>query len=459
MTTHPLPLLAAALLPAILLDLALRRLAPRRMSSGLSSIIAGAFLVALLLPFGGLSGAQNIRGLTGDLSVGTMVLMVFYVLRSRWPARFARFDRELPFAAAGLVLVAAIFYPMALGLSMTDPYAHGYYPTVLSALVLTLACWAVLSRWYLVAVVLALAYAGFAGQWLESSNLWDYLFDPVLVAAALAVLATRWRAVVAAPWRSLFPQRFVVGALILVAVFLAFAVVLNLVNPQVFADEFTVEDGFIEWMTSVTLFGAFCFSVHRAATAWRLFDYRGRFILLLIALVCIFGAGEEISWGQRVFDIETPQSLMERNAQQELNLHNLTFEWNGEEVKINRLVFGRLLTVALLTYLFVLTPLYHRRPRFGRFIDSWAIPVPTTYQIVAYLAVVAVVELLIDSSKRGEMTEFGGAIVFMLNVVFPANRHIYDPRRGIGRGTGHAGASEGPTAPRGAARRDSPPIS
>src|SRR5690606_8892153 len=142
----------------------------------------------------------------------------------------------------------------------------------------------------------------------------------------------------------------------------------------------------------LTLFAAFCFSVHRLVTAWHLFGYRGKFILALVALVCLFGAGEEISWGQRVFDIETPQSLMERNAQQEMNLHNLTFEWNGKEVKINRVVFGRGLALALLTYLFVLAPLYRRKPRVRQLIDDWAIPMPTVYQTVAYLAVVAVVE-------------------------------------------------------------------
>jgi hypothetical protein len=152
--------------------------------------------------------------------------------------------------------------------------------------------------------------------------------------------------------------------------------------------------------------------------------------------VCLFGAGEEISWGQRVFDIETPQSLMARNAQKEMNLHNLTFEWNGKEVKINRLVFGRGLAAALLLYLFVLAPLHRRNPRVRRLVDGWAIPMPTVYQVLAYLVVVAVVELLIDSSKRGEMTEFAGAIVFMLNVVFPANRHIYDPG-----GSGRVGAA------------------
>ena len=430
MTSHPLPLLAAALLPAILLDLVLRRFASRWIGSRWRTAIVALFLVALLIPFGSLSGAQNIRGLTGDLSIGTMVMMVFYVLRTRRPRRFSRFDHELPFAAAALLLVAVIFYPMALGLTLTDPYGHGYYPTVLSALLLAVACWAVLARWYLVALVIVAAYAGFAGRWLESDNLWDYLFDPVLVAAALILVGARWRVIAQAPWRRLFPTPFIVGALILVAAFLAFSVMLAQVNPAAFADEFTVEDGFVEWMSSLTLLATFCFSVYRLVTAWHLFGHRGRFILALVALVCLFGAGEEISWGQRVFDIETPQSLMERNAQQEMNLHNLTFEWNGKEVKINRLVFGRGLALALLTYLFVLGPLYRRKPRVRRIIDAWAIPMPTVYQTVAYLVVVAVVELLVDSSKRGEMTEFGGAIVFMLNVVFAANRHIYDPGSG-----------------------------
>jgi hypothetical protein len=277
--------------------------------------------------------------------------------------------------------------------------------------------------------VFALSFAGFAGRWLESDNLWDYLFDPALVVVGAVVLAIRYREFFRAPWRSLFPRRFTIGALILAAVFLGFSVVLARVNPDAFSSGFTVEDGFVEWLTSLTLFGAFCFSVHRLVSAHRHFDYRGKLVLLFVAAVCLFGAGEEISWGQRLFDIETPQSLMVRNAQQELNLHNLTFEWNGRTVKINRLVFGRGLALALFTYLFVMTPLYHRSTRVRRFIDTWAIPIPAVHQVIAYVAVVAVVELLIDSAKRGEMTEFAGAIVFMLNVVFAANRHIYSPNR------------------------------
>lgn len=45
--------------------------------------------------------------------------------------------------------------------------------------------------------------------------------------------------------------------------------------------------------------------------------------LLLLALGLFFAAGEEISWGQRILGLETPESISEANTQDELNLHNL----------------------------------------------------------------------------------------------------------------------------------------
>lgn len=45
--------------------------------------------------------------------------------------------------------------------------------------------------------------------------------------------------------------------------------------------------------------------------------------LLGMGLLFIFAAGEEISWGQRIFGISTPDALLEANRQQETNLHNL----------------------------------------------------------------------------------------------------------------------------------------
>ncbi len=419
-----LALAAAALLPATLLDVALSRLHSGFRRPWRAAVVLAVF-VALLVPFGGRSAAFYIRGALGDLSIGSVAMMAYWFLRAWGPSSLARFDRELVFMALPLLVVAAVFYPMSLGLTVTDPYAHGYYPTVLSAFLLAVFCWAVLSGWYLCASVLALAAAAFAFGWLESDNLWDYLFDPLLVAAAAVWVALRGRELVAAPWASLFPRRFTIASLVLVAAFLAFAMVLSRVNPTAYLEEFSAEDHFIEWFTSLVLFGAFAVSLHRLVTAAHLFSWRGKAVLAFVALLALFGAGEEISWGQRIFDIETPAALKARNAQEELNLHNLTFEIGGEVYKVNKVVFGRGLTLALLFYLLVMTPLHRRNPRARALIDSWAIPMPALHQVVAYILVVAVVESLVQTSRRGEMTEFAGAIVFMLNVVFPANRAIY----------------------------------
>jgi hypothetical protein len=43
---------------------------------------------------------------------------------------------------------------------------------------------------------------------------------------------------------------------------------------------------------------------------------------LLLGLLFFFGAGEEISWGQRIFHFQTPE-ILSSNLQDEFNLHNL----------------------------------------------------------------------------------------------------------------------------------------
>ena len=59
------------------------------------------------------------------------------------------------------------------------------------------------------------------------------------------------------------------------------------------------------------------------------FYHRLRMLLLLgFALLFFFAAGEEISWGQRIFNVATPETLKAINAQGELNVHNINiFEY------------------------------------------------------------------------------------------------------------------------------------
>jgi len=47
------------------------------------------------------------------------------------------------------------------------------------------------------------------------------------------------------------------------------------------------------------------------------------FSFFLISAFTLVVAFEEISWGQRLFDFEVPQSIVENNRQNEFNVHNL----------------------------------------------------------------------------------------------------------------------------------------
>jgi hypothetical protein len=47
------------------------------------------------------------------------------------------------------------------------------------------------------------------------------------------------------------------------------------------------------------------------------------FIVIVFLAVCFLSLGEEISWGQRLLNIETPEFIASANRQSELNFHNL----------------------------------------------------------------------------------------------------------------------------------------
>ncbi len=88
------------------------------------------------------------------------------------------------------------------------------------------------------------------------------------------------------------------------------------------------EDGFFEtagaifFLLSAILF--FSLSVKSRSP----YIYRKVFFILLVCAF-LFAFFEEISWGQRIFNLTTPQSLQEINMQKEINLHNLEIFHRG----------------------------------------------------------------------------------------------------------------------------------
>jgi hypothetical protein len=74
---------------------------------------------------------------------------------------------------------------------------------------------------------------------------------------------------------------------------------------------------------SLLLAGIACFVLWRRVRGDADWPPLRRLSLIVLCAFFVFGFGEEVSWGQRVLGLETPESVAEVNRQQELNLHNI----------------------------------------------------------------------------------------------------------------------------------------
>lgn len=93
-----------------------------------------------------------------------------------------------------------------------------------------------------------------------------------------------------------------------VLLFMAASYSLYLVLPDETLCVIGDEDQFFEYLTAVFFLGA----------GWlflRSFLVRKNVWFLLLAILFFVGCGEEISWGQRILQFETPESLAEINVQ------------------------------------------------------------------------------------------------------------------------------------------------
>jgi hypothetical protein len=86
-----------------------------------------------------------------------------------------------------------LFYPPALGLTKSDPYVWGYDSPLLWVVLLGLSLAAVFYDRYLLAFCITAAVASHAIGLYDSTNLWDYLLDPLLTVFALIWLFVRFR--------------------------------------------------------------------------------------------------------------------------------------------------------------------------------------------------------------------------------------------------------------------------
>ena len=106
----------------------------------------------------------------------------------------------------------------------------------------------------------------------------------------------------------------------------------------------------------------------------------GRTFILGYALLFILVGGEEISWGQRLIGLETPERLGQSNVQGEINLHNI----DGIHQHIRLVGLGVVLVIA------ILMPLAQRFvPFFAGLFRKLVIPVVPLWTVPVTLLAVA----------------------------------------------------------------------
>ena len=223
-------------------------------------------------------------------------------------------------------------------------------------------------------------------------------------------------------------NKFEVIATTLVFALVIAGCILSYIDPDSFRHQYTGEDGPLENLTVLFLLaGAIC-------CFYRIFKLRKEknilflFCTFILASLFIFGAGEEISWGQRIFDNKSSEFFQKYNTQGETTLHNLSFTGSdGKKIKINKLVFSKILTFCIIIYMLILPFLYRKKETIKNWINKFAIPLPENRHIILYI-LLAIIVLSIDHKRKGELLEFGGCFLFLMITIFPLNKNNFLPK-------------------------------
>ena len=209
--------------------------------------------------------------------------------------------------------------------------------------------------------------------------------------------------------------------------FLALFIVLALSVYFGFSDKiyfdtvFAQEDGAIEYGTFFFLLCISLLQFIRLFTASKNKAVLWKLGIFFFGILFLFGAGEEISWGQRIFGIESGEFFQGNNLQKETNLHNL--ELGG--VKLNKLIFSQLLTLIMAIYLLIMPVLYNKYEGFKKLVNNFVIPVPQLSHITAFLINTIFIAILPNLSRKWEVYELFFAVIFFLIFLNPVNKSIY----------------------------------
>jgi hypothetical protein len=187
-----------------------------------------------------------------------------------------------------------------------------------------------------------------------------------------------------------------------------------------FSTGFAIEDGPVEWTTAVCLLLSSLVLIRNAGALYR--RRSGSLAVamtLLYAIAFFFAAGEEISWGYRVFELEASEFFRNNNVQGETNIHNLVIG----EVKLVKTIFGSGLTFAILVYLLLLPVAYVWSASLARLINKAAVPLADTRHILLALTATLVISF-IQLTYKWEVYELVFSLISASIFLQPRNQKM-----------------------------------
>lgn len=140
--------------------------------------------VVLLIPINQIAIWQYIRAVCGDLSISLSILAIWILYLKAFKSNSIENKNSdiLDWQTVNWIFIplGLLLYPMALGLTTFDSYSLGYNQGFLIALVVLLAATFLYKQKLVMTLTFSSVLLAYSVNIMESTNLWDYLIDPLL---------------------------------------------------------------------------------------------------------------------------------------------------------------------------------------------------------------------------------------------------------------------------------------
>ena len=177
------------------------------------------------------------------------------------------------------------------------------------------------------------------------------------------------------------------------------------------------EDGIIEYSTAFFLLFSSIYLINALNKNKNKNQYK--FGLLLFSVAFFFGFGEEISWGQRIFDIESPFFFSENNLQNETNIHNLMIAG----IEFNKWIFTYFSVFIFSIYFGLLPFIYKKIVFFRELFDKFSILIPRYEQSVIFLISTMLIYTT-NNLRVSEIWECLFAVTIFSTCINPLNKRV-----------------------------------